>query len=492
MTPDSRAYRLTVNGLLALSLVLLAYPILRIGFDFEIDNNEGWDAFLQMRAMAGASLYNLDTPYFVNDYPPLSFYIVGAVSKVVGDPVIAGRLVSIAGLLGISFACASIVRSVGGSRQDATLAWATSTALFASFGTDYVGINDPHMLGQALLLACMALYFRIQPGIVSGIALAALTSVSVLTKHNMLVIPLILSVDILLRWPMHAKVAYFASGIIFAALAATMAWAVVGPSFFRSLLGSPIYDPARGFLMTIDILARLQAPVAIVGLALLLWRKERPFGLIGAYLALGLIQGAIFTGGANDDVNHFFEAFSALAIGAGLLVHRIGHTYPAPVARAAIALLVNAGVLFYAPLALGRFVVDIGGDMAERERLFQQDVAFVQSAPGKVLCQSFLLCFRAGQPMFYDPHNMRMAMARGDVPSDLLTGMLDRGEIALMQVEDTREHPLDAYPGKQGMPAFFIHFNDDVFDALDRNYAVARIGLTGRFFVPKTTVKSEM
>lgn len=486
MTPIPRSYRLTVSALLALSLVLLAYPILRIGFDIEIDNNEGWDAFLQMRAMAGLSIYHFDSPYFVNDYPPLSFYIVGAIAKLVGDPVIAGRMVSVAGLLAIAFACAGIARSAGASRLDATLAWATCVGLFASFGTDYVGINDPHLLGQALLITSLAFYLRAPPGVTTALLLAALTTVAVLTKHNMLVIPLLITVDILRRWPLPAKLTYLAAGFGSAGLTGLAAWLVIGPAFFHSVMGSQVYDPARGFLMTVDLLARLQAPLAAVGLALILGRKERPFGLIGAYLVLGLIQGFLFTGGANNDINHFFEVFTALSIGAGLAAHWLGRAVPQPLARAALALVINAGVLFYAPLALGRFAVDIGGEMALRERLFREDVAYVKSFSGKVICQSFLLCVRAGKPLFYDPHNMRMGMARGDFPPDLLTGMLDRREIALMQVEDVREHSPDDFPGKQAMPAFFIHFNDDVFDALDRDYKVARIGLTGRFYVPKT------
>lgn len=486
MSPLPRSYRLTVIGLLALSLVLLAYPVARVGFDFEIDNNEGWDAFLQTRAMAGQSLYAFATRFFVNDYPPLSFYIVGSVAQLVGDPVIAGRIVSVIALAAMALACASIVRRAGASRLDATLAFATCVALFTSFGTDYVGINDPHLLGQALFLGCFALYLRIPPGAGFGVGLGVLFAVSVLTKHNMLVIPLLVSVDILRRWPMRAKIAYLATGFVLAGLAAGVISLVIGNAFFHSLFSGRIYDPARGFLMTIDMLARLQAPLAVVGTAMILGRRERPFGLVGAYLALALAQGAVFTGGANDDINHFFEVFTALSIGAGLAVHRLGLTVPVPAARAVLALVINAGVLFYAPLAIGRLVVDVGGEMARRERLFQEDVAFVRSIPGTVLCQSFLLCFRAGQPMFFDPHNVRLGIARGDFPSDLVTGMLNRHEIALMQVEDKREHSPDDYPGRQAMPAFFIHFNDDVFDALDRDYRVARIGLMGRFFVPRT------
>lgn len=485
-TATSRSYRWTVYALLALSLVLLAYPVLRIPFNFEIDNNEGWDAFLQMRAIGGLSIYHFATPYFVNDYPPVSFYIVGAVAKLVGDPVIAGRIVSVLGLLIIATSCASIVRSAGASRLDATFAWATCIALFTSFGTDYVGIDDPQMLGQGIFVAILALYFRLKPSVAAGFILAALFGVAGLTKHNMLALPLLVTVDILRRWPWRPKLAYVGSGIILAGLVFGLMWVVVGEAFFHSVLAGQVFDPARGFLMTIEMLARLQAPLAAVGLSLLLGRRERPNGLIAAYLLLSLVQGAFFISGADNDVNHFFAAYAALSIGAGLAVHRLGRVLPAPAARTALALLINAGVLFNAPLAIGRMVVDVGGEMAQRERLFQQDVAYVKAAKGKVLCQSFLLCFRAGRPLFYDPHNVRMGMARGDFPNDLLTGMLDRHEIALMQVEDHRQHSPDEYPGRQAMPPFFIHFNENVFDALERDYKVARIGIMGRFYVPKT------
>lgn len=482
--PDS--HRRTVYALLGLSLILLAYPILRIGFDFEIDNNEGWDAFLQVRAMAGLSLYRFDTPYFVNDYPPLSFYVVGAVARLVGDPVVAGRMVSVLGLVSLAFACAHIVRTLGGSRLDATLAWATCVALFASFGTDYVGINDPHMWGQSLFLWCLALYLRVPPSVGFGIGLAILVSFAVLTKHNMLAVPILVSIDLLRRWPLKAKLAYFGAGFALAGLAAGLMWLLAGHAFFHSLFAGRTYDVARGFLMTTNMLAKLQAPVAAVGLALILARRERPHGLIAAYLGLALFEGAFFTGGANDDINHFFEVFAAVAIGAGLAVHRFGPALPAPIGRAVLALVVNAGVLFHAPLSIGRMVVDVAGEMAEREKLFRADVEFARAEKGLVLCQSFLLCFRAGKPMYFDPHNVRQMMFRGDLPKDLETGMVERREIALMQVEDRREHPLDEYPGKQAMPAFFIHFNDDVFDALDRHYKVARVGIMGRFLVPKT------
>jgi hypothetical protein len=483
---EAPSYRKTVVGLSILSLVLFAYPILRIGFDFEIDNNEGWDAYFQTRAISGLSLYVTESPLFFNDYPPLSFYLVGAASWLTGDPVLAGRILSVLSLIGIALCCASIVSKAGASRLDAAFSAATCLGLFASFGTDYVGINDPHLLGQFLLLAALALYFRAPPSIASGLGLAALISFGMLTKHNMLAVPLVLSLDLLRRWPARAWTSYFATGFTLAAVTTALLWWIVGKPFFVQVLSGTDYYVDRGFLMTIKMLERLEAPLAVVGLFLFLSRKERPCGLIGAYLALSVILGALLSGGANNDINHFFEVYVALSIGAGLAIHRIGRTFTQiPVAKAATALLINAGVLFYAPLALGRFAVDIAGEMANRERLFQEDVAYVRSMPGTVLCQSFLLCYRAGKPMFFDPFNVSQAISRGDLPPDLLANMLMRHEIPLLQVEDRRQHNSDDAPGKQAMPAFFVHFPDHVFDILDREYKLSRVGLMGRFYVPR-------
>lgn len=483
--PEPASCRWVVYGLLALSLVLLAYPMLRIGFDFEIDNNEGWNAYHQMRALVGQSLYVTGSPYFFNNYPPLSFYLVGAAASLVGDPVIAGRLVSILSLVAIAMGAAGVVRAAGAARLDAVFAFATCIALFASFATDYVGMNDPQLLGMAFITCGLAVYLRAPASVARGIGVAVLLGLGLLTKHNMIVVPLLLAVDAWRRWPPRPRLAFFAAGITLATASAGFLWLTEGKAFFDALLAGRIYDPARAFLLTIDMLGRLQAPLAAVGLVLLLARKQRPMGLVGAYLGLALVQGAVLSGGANTDINLFFDVFVALAIGAGLAVHWLGRTVRAPAAWVGLALTIHAGVLFYAPQALGRFVVDIAGEMAERERLFHADVAYLRAIPGRTLCQSFLLCFRAGKPMFYDPHNASMAIARGRLPADLLTGMLGRHEIAVLQIADRREHRPDDYPGVQAMPAFFIHFSDREFDVLEREYKVGRVGISGRFFVPR-------
>ncbi len=482
---NDRSYRLTVACLLGLALLLVAYPAVRIPWDFEIDANEGWNAYYQLRAIAGQSLYVLPSPLAFNNYPPLSFYLVGAVAALLGDPMLAGRLVSVLSLGAIALAGGSVVRSGGGSRLDATLAIATCLGLFAALATDYVGMNDPQLLAQAFILAGLAVHLRGESTPRRAILVALLFAVGVLTKHNLVVVPLLVAADVLRRGPAPARLAFFATGLGLAAASAALLWLLVGKTFFVQLLASRILDPAHGFLLTIDMLGRLQAPLAAVGLALIAARRQRPTGLIAAYLRLALLQGMVFSGGNNTDINVFFDVYIALAIGTGLAARFIRERAPAPAAAVALALLANAGVIFTAPLALGRFAVDSGGEMARRQRLFHADVAYLRAIPGAAVCQSYLLCFRAGKPMTYDIFGVNQGIHWGRLPPDVLVAMIRRREIPVLQISDLPSHSADDYPGVQSMPNAFFHFGDDVFDALQRYYVVDRIGISGKFWVPR-------
>ena len=481
-----RSYQITVWALLGLALSMFAYPAVRIFWNFEIDSNEGWNAYYQLRAIAGQSLYTLDSPLFFNNYPPLSFYLVGALAALLNDPMLAGRLVSLLAALSIAWSCGAIVRSAGGSRTDGRLAIATCIGLLAAFATDYLGMNDPQLLGQAFVIAGLAVHLGSSGSARRAALVAILFAIGVLTKHNLVVVPLVVAVDLLIRGPSGRRIAFLATGLGLAAVSAGVIWRLVGPTFFVQVLASRTWAVERAFLFTTEILARYQAPLAVVGLGLVAARGRRPVGLIGAYLLLALVAGAFFAGGSNTDINVFFDVSIALAIGTGLVAHRLGERFSWPKIAAAVALAANAGVLFYAPLALGRFGVDVAGEMDRRERLFNADVAYLRDLPGPVLCQSQLLCFRAGKPMFYDSFNVHQAIAAGRLPADVLIEQLKQHRIAVLQISDGPEFGADDYPGIQSMPARFIHFADPVFATLAREYTVDHVGISGRFYRPKS------
>ena len=74
----------------AVLLWLLARNIMAIPHHVPLDPNEGWNA---AHALA-ASLYPPPQSWMVNNYPPLSFYVVKLLTRHGSDAVVVGRWVS--------------------------------------------------------------------------------------------------------------------------------------------------------------------------------------------------------------------------------------------------------------------------------------------------------------------------------------------------------------------------------------------------------------
>ena len=81
-----------------------AWPVYRAFLNVEIQNNEGWNAYFADAAMAKVPLYPSPDQLITNNYPPLSFYLVGSVGRLVGDSLLAGRLLSLVAVIAIATA----------------------------------------------------------------------------------------------------------------------------------------------------------------------------------------------------------------------------------------------------------------------------------------------------------------------------------------------------------------------------------------------------
>src|ERR1700712_1766711 len=95
-------FKFVLMALTFVAAYLLLRNVLAINLHVPRDPNEGWNAYLAHAAMTGAPLY--PQGLMVNNYPPLSFYVVGALGSLTGDPIMAGRLLSAVGFL-VSAGC---------------------------------------------------------------------------------------------------------------------------------------------------------------------------------------------------------------------------------------------------------------------------------------------------------------------------------------------------------------------------------------------------
>jgi hypothetical protein len=95
--------------------------VYRAFLNIEITDNEAWNAYFADAAMGKMPLYPSTTKLITNNYPPVSFYIVGLAGRLTGDPVLAGRLLSLISVIAIATAIALSVRRLGGTQAAAVI-----------------------------------------------------------------------------------------------------------------------------------------------------------------------------------------------------------------------------------------------------------------------------------------------------------------------------------------------------------------------------------
>src|ERR1700722_17284722 len=84
--------------LLFLGILAIAaywYPIQRISQYDDINYNEGWNTYRADMAGPRDPLYRLPPRFTVTNYPPLSFYLLGFLGKLMGSYTAAGRLIAL-------------------------------------------------------------------------------------------------------------------------------------------------------------------------------------------------------------------------------------------------------------------------------------------------------------------------------------------------------------------------------------------------------------
>src|SRR5258708_32810074 len=96
---QSLGFRLALVVLASGCIAGLVHTVLVIALHVPFDPNEGWNAYFTQRAMLTGSPYPPDGSLMINNYPPLSVFVVGVVSHFLGDAMVLGRIVSLLALV---------------------------------------------------------------------------------------------------------------------------------------------------------------------------------------------------------------------------------------------------------------------------------------------------------------------------------------------------------------------------------------------------------
>lgn len=435
-----------------------------------LNYNEGWNAYHAVAVFGDAPLYPAAGSLFPNNYPPLSFAIVGALGHLTGDPIFAGRWISLVSFLWLALQIGVQVAALTGSRSSAALASLLFVAwMLVGYG-DYVGIDDPQILAHALMASGLTLLLRRRtPGRIAASAL--LVGLGALVKHNLIALPLAIALW-LWRCERRALWRWLLFGAGLAAASAVGLGLLHGWAVFQSLAAPRGYDPVRALSLSQKWLAPLVVPLAPAIATLGALGPRDPVGYLTLrYVAIALVAGVLLSGGAGVHYNAFFDLVIALALASGWALARIDRrtgAWRGP-ARVTLALVLAANVLVAAPEALRTLPAGLEA-LRLAEAATREDIARLSAEPGSALCETLALCFWARKAPEVDLFNARQAFLSGVADEERLLERLRRRDFALVQLAVASSERDD----ERVSPAFMA--------TLEAHYLLERRSPNGGFF----------
>ena len=424
-----------------------AWPVYRAFLNIEIEPNEGWNAYFADAAMGKMPLYPSTDRLITNNYPPLSFYSVGLVGRFIGDPVLAGRLLSLVAAVAIATAIALSIRRLGGSGMAARISGAFFVATMSRFFMPYVGMNEPQLLSEAIM-AFGFLGFLIarsnDRGYVGPVLVMVLAG---FVKHNIIAMP----VTVFL-WLAQSRRREAAKCFCVAAIAITtgiaICYAVFGRDFFLNILCPRHYSLKR----SLRVFGELEwVSVGLLACLYNAWarRHDASVQLCSWLIAIALGSCFLQQGGAGVDINAQFDLVIAIAIGFGLaftqvslwpIARRLGSEQ----AQAILLLALCARLLASKQLQPVRLIFDSGfrNEIVMRERAMTDSIERVRRIPGDVTCgRNMLVTYRAGKPFVVDAFNAEQRILAGALPKDAISARVAAGTLTIVEVDPRARWP---------------------------------------------------
>jgi hypothetical protein len=434
-------------GVLLLGVVVFGMlgPLLAIGRYIPLDPNEGWNAYFADAAINGGVLYPPADALITNNYPPLSFYIVGAIGHLTGDNIFAGRVIALLSLLFVAWSIYYWLQMVRapqkvvadkatrppGRRAPALIAALTFLAYSVTYARDYVAMDDPQWLAHALMVGGLLVLWR-GPQDTRNIVLGALLMMAAgWTKH--LLIPLPLTVSLWLLWrsrPAFAK--WLVSSIIILAIAVSLAWWFHGIRMLQSLNEPREYMRWKAITETTAAL-RCFAPLVVLWLAALVEvRLGERMAFVSLYLVISVGVAVFAAGGAGVDVNAFFDTLIALCLAVGLALQQLSsesRPLGAPAAAALAACLVTYGAIV-APQLRGIRNID-----ADEQTALQDIQVIEENGDGRAACEMLNLCYWAKSAFTVDFFYFGQKLKTGALPHTACADTFEHGDITMVQLE---------------------------------------------------------
>jgi hypothetical protein len=354
-----------------------------------------------------AQLYPPNDGLIANNYPPLSYYVMGWLGRPFGDPLYVGRAVSILSTLSIGAAAAAAVRQFGASRAGALLAAFWFVATLARFFEFYVGMNEPQLFGLAVMSVGFAWFWKRRA---DGRAVEPAVLVMVLAgfiKHNFITLPLVALAWLWLdNWRLGLR------ATVIGGAAAALGLAICAFMFAPWFIPDMLFPRTSHLARALSTLGRLQFILPAMALwAIWAWheRGSRAARFTGTLIAIALVLCLAQKSGAGVDENAQFELIFATAVGIGiaydgLLRDPLRSGWPPRTISAVVLGILIVRLLISSRLefAYVLFSPHYRALAAENAAVTRAEAARTAAIPGPVACSNLVVCRMAGKPFVFD------------------------------------------------------------------------------------------
>lgn len=429
--------KLIAGSLLLLSCIAFLsflWPCYRAFLPIMVNTNEGWNAFFADAAMGKMPLYPGLDKLITNNYPPLSFYVVGSFGKICGDPILAGRILSLLAIIIIAFFIGKIVRQFEGSLRSAVVGGAYFIGTICLSFRWYVGVNDPQLLAQAIMIVGFFLFLRaIEKDANYWLPLLIMVTAGFF-KHNVITLPVSAMLGLVLwrRWRALRFSLLFSGGLVVIGLACC--YGCYGIDFFHNFLTPRSWMPEKAM----DSLGDLHSLwIGIFLWLLLAWRErqQKRVQLITIMIMISLAVGFLQRLGSGVFVNAQFDLVIVISIAMG-----VGFQFLDDQKRELskflwllfliISFLISPNLFSFTQIfsSSGRAAIQ------QEEQEIAQLINEVRASPVDVFCESYI-SYRAGKPFVIDAFNVEERIKAKKLPADVVDRLIEQGKLVEVKRE---------------------------------------------------------
>jgi hypothetical protein len=464
-------------------LIIIWLAALRCFWNIDdLSYNEGWNAYYQVAALRGDNVYPPPGAFIFNNYPPLSFIVIGTLARLGGDVVVIGRLISVGSVVVIAISSGIIVNNLSNrSGRSGIVAAVVCLAAFCVISPYQVGMNDPQLFGQAIMTIALAIYTRAPESSLNLFLTVLLMAIAGMVKHNIVAVPIAIAVDVALRSPRRAML-FLTFSILTLFCCALWMHAISDGRVWSSLMSPRVYSFLGAAKLARDFFASA-FPLVLIGAIGVVGRMSNPGPrLVASYGFAALLVGGILGGGAGVDLNIYFDVMIASALAVGLLTDelvgrfRLSNRMPTAqnskdvaatrqltgnyddrryhrfhgtgrlVSRASMSFVGIPGASLAALLIVASLIGPASQDLYKFRALYRQDdkaarafidgTTYLHAHPGDAICGNPLLCFRAGKPFVFDVFNALQAELTGRITAGQVSNLMESGIVKTVQLKE--------------------------------------------------------